>query len=301
MRRTIFAVTVLGTLLLAAPAHATFHLLKINELAVSTGGSQSAQFVELLDPSSEPFPVTFAPYKLVVYDGAGNKLPGEQTLMTSPGYANPTPRLLATQPTVLGAARDEALTISLPAAAGQLCYANGSGPSLVDCLGWGAVSAPVKAGEPIGSAPPDGQSLDRCATGVQVAAPTPKAANGCASGGGGGGTTDRTAPKASLTAARPSLARLVAKGLKLTVHSNEAARVKASLQLLARTARKPPTIGSVSVRLRKAGSAHLTLKLSRSGQKRLSGVERAKLRVLVTVTDAAGNARHLSKRLTVVR
>ena len=41
-------------LLLAAPAHATYHLNRINEVYPSATASQ--QFVELKDPVGEPFP-----------------------------------------------------------------------------------------------------------------------------------------------------------------------------------------------------------------------------------------------------
>src|SRR5437660_9768182 len=67
---------------LAAPALATFHLNMVNEvmLASSTGDS-NVRFVEFLDHggSEEAFTPVFAPYKLVIYDGAATKL-GEQML-----------------------------------------------------------------------------------------------------------------------------------------------------------------------------------------------------------------------------
>ena len=84
MRRT--AVLLLGFLAglaaVAQPAFATFHLNMVNEvmLASSTGDS-NVRFVEFLDHggSEEAFTPVFAPYKLVIYDGAATKL-GEQML-----------------------------------------------------------------------------------------------------------------------------------------------------------------------------------------------------------------------------
>src|SRR5712671_1615038 len=67
---------------LAAPALATFHLNKVNEVMLaSSSGDSGVQFVELLDRGGveEQFTPVFAPYKLVLYNGAGNKL-AEQTL-----------------------------------------------------------------------------------------------------------------------------------------------------------------------------------------------------------------------------
>jgi hypothetical protein len=289
-----------ATLVAAAPAQGTFHLLKINEAALSTSGSANAQFVELFDPGNEPFPSLFGPFKLIAYDAGGNPVGAAQTLNTAPGYAL-TPRLLANQ-AVAGVMPDEPLSITLPQGAGQLCYVNGGGNSPVDCIGWGAVTHAVQAGEPTGSAPPDGQSLQRCGTGLVLAAPTPKAASNCSGGGGGGGggggTLDHTAPRASLGVAAPRLGKLISNGLGFTVRSNEAGRASATLELLGTTARKPPVVGSASVGIRRAGTVRLTVKLTRSARRRLGRVSKARLRLRVTVTDAARNARKLTKTLT---
>src|SRR5207249_8726611 len=70
------------SLALPASAHATFHLEKVNEVMLASGtGDAGIQFVELLDTggTEEAFTPVFAPYKLVIYDGAGNKL-GEHML-----------------------------------------------------------------------------------------------------------------------------------------------------------------------------------------------------------------------------
>src|SRR5437763_7247256 len=73
----------LGSLtVLAAPAQATYHPNVVNEvLLASSAGDASVQFVEFVDHggTEEAFTPAFAPYKLVIYDAAGNKL-AEQTL-----------------------------------------------------------------------------------------------------------------------------------------------------------------------------------------------------------------------------
>src|SRR4051812_32712425 len=84
MRRTalLVALTLVSLAVLAQPAFATFHLEMINEVMLaSSSGDANVQFVEFLDHggSEEEFTPVFAPYKLVIYDAAGNKL-GEHTL-----------------------------------------------------------------------------------------------------------------------------------------------------------------------------------------------------------------------------
>src|SRR3989442_15276160 len=71
-----------GFAALAQPAFATFHLNMVNEvLFASAAGDANVRFVEFLDHggSEEAFTPVFAPYKLVIYDGAANKL-SEQML-----------------------------------------------------------------------------------------------------------------------------------------------------------------------------------------------------------------------------
>src|SRR5437764_13919821 len=128
----------------AAPAFATFHLNMVNEVMLaSSSGDSSVQFVELLDHggSEEVFPPTFAPFKLTVYDAAGNKL-GEQTLdpnglraaaMADKEYLVST----SAADSAFGVTGDEKLTVSLPAAAGQACF-EGS-PGTVSCMTWGTI------------------------------------------------------------------------------------------------------------------------------------------------------------------
>jgi len=117
VRRFALPATALLALALAAPAHASYHLNKVNEVGLSVGG---AQFVETLDPG-EPFPIVAAPFKLVVYNAAGTQT-GEQTVDGSVFANKTTPVLFATQPTVGGQARDAELTAGPLPAEGTVCF-----------------------------------------------------------------------------------------------------------------------------------------------------------------------------------
>jgi hypothetical protein len=271
----------------------------VNEVMTGGGG----QFVEVFDPNIEPFP--FGPYSLVVYDAAGNRV-GGQTLTVMGGFANPVPITIGSG----AASADQMLATPLPTAAGQACFTRMM-DAPISCMTWGCVSKPITSvgvtSTAQGAAPPDGQSLQRQPDGsAAVAAPTPKAVNTMAAagpacpagGGGGGGTADRKAPIASLAVAVPKLGRLISRGLIFSVRSNEAGRASATLELLSTTARKPLVVGSASVKIRRAGTIRLTVRLTRSAKTRLGRVSRARLRLRVTVTDSARNARKLTKALT---
>ena len=162
-------------------AHASFHTMVVNEVMLSTGGNANAQFVELVDISDEPFPNDFAPYKLVVFDGAGVKVGAHQiTTATLQGRNNTVPFLISTAAadSALASAGDEVLDVALPSP-GQACFTNGAAESKVSCVAWGCVATPV-GGATNFQAPADGQSLQRqgaASSTFHVAAPTAKTAN----------------------------------------------------------------------------------------------------------------------------
>ena len=187
----IVAGALASLLLLAAPALATYHLNMVNEVMLaSSSGDSSVQFVEFIDHggSEEQFTPAIAPYKLVIYDAAGNKL-GEQTLdpngLRAAAAANR--EYLVSTPGVDSAFHvtgDERLTVTLPLAAGQACFeGNTSPPTAVSCLTWGTITKPVPinmfgTGSANGPMPPNGESDQREAGNSIVAAcPTPKASN----------------------------------------------------------------------------------------------------------------------------
>src|SRR4051794_10060696 len=222
VRRLAFAVATLVALAAPAGASASFHLNVVNEVGLSVGG---AQYLETLDPG-EPFPITSAPYKLVVYDAAGTQT-GEQTVPGSVFAGKTTPVLFANQPTVGGQARDAALTTALPAT-GKVCFFGGGWN--VHCMRWGTIATPVSAGSSdSGLSPGPEQSLQKCPSAAVVAAATPKANNLCTTGGGGG-AVDNTKPKGTLTTATQKLGAVLNSGYKLKLKSNE--KGKARVQLL---------------------------------------------------------------------
>src|SRR3954470_1495656 len=191
-RRTGALVTLAlgGLALLAAPAHATFHLEMVNEVMLaSSGGDTGVQFVELLDRggSEEAFTPVFGPYKLVVYDGAGNKL-GEHGLSAGGlrGAASGGREYListAAADMAFAVSGDERLDVSLPRSAGQACFEANPDPPAFSCLTWGAITKRVPTnsmgtGSANGPVPPDGASDQRQGDDSMVAAvPTPKAPN----------------------------------------------------------------------------------------------------------------------------
>src|SRR4051794_30606460 len=131
MRRiaVVVALTLAGFALAAEPALATFHLEKVNEVMLASGsGDASVQFVELVDNggTEEEFTPVFAPYKLVVYDAAANKL-GEHTLDPAglrAAAASGREYLISTAAAdaAFGVKGDEGLDVALPSGAGQACF-----------------------------------------------------------------------------------------------------------------------------------------------------------------------------------
>src|SRR3954468_3896867 len=152
MRR--FAALFVGSFVVAgvwaAPAFATFHLEMANEVMLaSSGGDPSVQFVEMLDHggSEEEFTPVFAPYKLVIYDAAGNKL-GEHMLDPSglrSAAAADGEYLISTSAAdaAFGVTGNERLDVSLPPGAGQACFQANPNPPAFSCMTGGSISKPV--------------------------------------------------------------------------------------------------------------------------------------------------------------
>src|SRR3954467_8347079 len=198
-RRTgvLAALTVVGVAVLAAPAQATFHLEKVNEVMLaSKTGDAGVQFVELLDHggSEEAFTPVFAPYKLVIYDAAGNKL-GEHMLDPAglrAAAAADHEYLISTAAAnaAFGVTGDETLDVQLPLAAGQACFEANPDPPAFSCLTWGTITKPVPTnmmgtGTVKGPVPANGKSDQRLGDNSVVAAtPTPKAPNKADGGSG---------------------------------------------------------------------------------------------------------------------
>jgi hypothetical protein len=269
----------------ASPAQATFHLNTVNEVVLaSAGGDASTQFVEFLDNggTEEQFTPAFAPYKLIVYDGAGNGL-GAQTLNpTGLRAAAAADReylvSTATVDTAFGVTGDERLTVSLPSSAGQVCFAGSeSPPQAVSCMTYGTISKPVSTnsfgtGSIHGPVPPNGESDQRQPNGsVIAAAPTPKARN-------------RSAPPQPGSPGKPTLS-----GRSLT----GVAKRKAKLRFTALAGTHAPALKQISIELPhglsfnpKKPSAGLTV--SGAGGHRLKFSARFRHgKLLITLSSAA--------------
>ena len=192
MRRiAIVAGSVLASLVLfTAPALATYHLNMVNEVMLSSStGNSGVQFVELLDNggAEELFTPVFAPYKLVIYDPAGNIL-AQQTLNPNGlrAAADADREYLVSTAAANAAFHvtgDERLTVTLPLAGGQACFEGSPQPPAVSCLTWGRITKPVAinqfgTGSVNGPVPPAGESDQRQPDkSILAACPTPKAPN----------------------------------------------------------------------------------------------------------------------------
>ena len=301
--------TWLGILALAAvPAQATFHLEKVNEVMLaSSGGDTSVQFVELLDRggSEEAFTSVFAPYKLVVYDGAGNKL-GEHTLDAAglSAAAAGTPYLVSTAAAdaAFGVAGNERLDVALPAGAGQACFEANPNPPAFSCLTWGPITKPIPTnsqgtGSVHGPPPPNGESDQRQSDdSIAAAPPTPKAQNRA-------GTTPNTTP--------PAFAGVTVVGKAAKVDSHGRARVRLSCpagtngscrgRLNLTAAGGGARLGRVAIDIAPAKGTTVRVALSRAARRQLRSHPRLAARAVVTAHDAAGSTSTKSFRLTLVR
>lgn len=141
----VFALAISALLLLAAPASATFHLMKVRE--VYPGGTGS--YVELQMLSAGEYQV--GGHHLVSYNVNGTvaddfTLPSNVSsasrtnstvLITGPGYAAAFPS---------GPATDEAdSNLNLSTAGGAVCWVEGSPP---DCVAWGNFVGPLPSHTP---------------------------------------------------------------------------------------------------------------------------------------------------------
>jgi hypothetical protein len=284
----------------ATPAFATFHLNMVNEVMLdSSAGDASVQFVELLDHggTEEAFPPVFAPFKLTVYDAAGNKL-GEQTLdptglraaaAADKEYLVSTPAADA----AFGVTADEKLTVTLPQGAGQACFEGNPGP--VSCMTWGTITKPVAmsssgTGAVHGPVPPNGQSDQRLTDNSVVAAPpTPKARNKAAGGGGGTAFAGVGFPSAS--------ARVDGKGRARVAVSCPAGSGGCSGKLTLSSGGK--SIGSAKFTVAAGASKKVAVKLSAAARKRLRKHGSLKARAVAVAQDAAGAGKRSSAAITL--
>jgi uncharacterized protein (TIGR03382 family) len=136
----------LGLVLTAKIASATFHIMKITEVFPGTMAQPNAQFVEL--EMYAPGQNFVATHSVVVYDAAGTAV-GTYTFAASVANgANQSTILIATTQaaTLFGVTPDLTMTATIPLAAGMVCFDN------IDCVAWGNFNgtppAPAQVGRP---------------------------------------------------------------------------------------------------------------------------------------------------------
>ena len=309
MRR--FAALLAGSFVVAAvwatPALATFHLEMVNEvmLASSTGDS-TVQFVELLDHggSEEAFTPVFAPYKLVIYDAAGNKL-GEHQLDPAGLRAAATANreyLISTGATntAFGVMGDETLDVQLPLAAGQACFEANPNPPAFSCMTWGTITKPVPTnaqgtGAVKGPVPPNGKSDQRLSDNSVVAAtPTPKAVNKADSGGGGKSFAGTSfVGKHNVMVDNKRRARI-----KLACPKGSGG-CTGKLKLRA-TSGSPKSLGSTNFTIRGAHTKGVVVKLSSAAMKRLKRAGHINAKAIASASDAAGHPHQTKANLKLL-
>ena len=310
MRRfaVLLVVAVAGLGLLAQPAWATFHLNMVNEVMLASGsGDTGVQFVELLDKggTEESFTPVFAPYKLVIYDAAGNKM-AEHTLDPNglrAAAASGHEYLVSTAAAdmTFGVTGDERLDVSLPQGAGQACFEANPNPPAFSCMTWGTITKPVPTntqgtGAVKGPVPPNGKSDQRLTDNSVVAAtPTPKAVNKADSGGGGG----KSFAGVSFVGKR-----------KVMVDGKRRARItlacprgsggcSGKLKLRASSG-SPKSLGSASFTIRGAHTKGVVVTLSAAAMKRLKRAGHINTKAIASASDAAGQPHQTKANLKLL-
>jgi hypothetical protein len=116
---------------------------------------------------------------------------------------------------------------------------------------------------------------------------------------------DQTVPKASLALGTAKLGKLLSRGLKFSVTSNEAGALSVTLRAESKTARLlkrhgvKGVLASGKAKATSGKSKTLTLKLSRKARRALRGAKTVKLKLVIVVTDAAGNSNTLTRHLRI--
>jgi Ca2+-binding RTX toxin-like protein len=116
---------------------------------------------------------------------------------------------------------------------------------------------------------------------------------------------DKTAPKASLALGTAKLGKLLSRGLKVSVKSNEGGTLSAVLSAESKTAKLlkrhgvKGVLASGKAKATGGKTKTLTLKLKRKARRALNGATNVRLKLVIVVTDAAGNSRTITRHLRV--
>ena len=294
---------------LPASAHATFHLEKVNEVMLASSSADSGvQFVELLDQggSEEAFTPVFAPYKLVIYDAAGNKL-GEHMLDPTglrSAASSGAPYLISTPAadSAFGVKGDERLDVALPLSAGQACFEANPNPPAFNCLTWGAITKAVPTnsmgtGSANGPVPPNGESDQRQAdNSIAAAEPTPKAPNRAGAPMTGGMTPSAFAG-VTFAARRAKVDRHGRARVRISCPAGTDGSCKGTLTLTA--TRGSARFGRARFGIPASKTATIEVALSRAARQKLRHRGHVTVRARAAARDAAGSAKTTSAQLVL--
>lgn len=119
---------------------------------------------------------------------------------------------------------------------------------------------------------------------------------------------DVVAPTANLSVPRATTRALASRGLSFFVTVNEPGTIDAQLLMdrkqakkLRIAAKRQVVVGRGKARVAAAGRVKVVVKLTKKAKARIKRARRVKVTLRTTVTDAAGNRRSVSKRLTLKR
>jgi hypothetical protein len=151
---------------------------------------------------------------------------------------------------------------------------------------------------------PDQADADRDGLGDACDDSTPGRTPRPPDGGGGGGAPDAAAPDVSVAVRRLHRVPELGAGLAVPVSCSERCTVSSRLSLASRTARRlrlKRVLGTGGAELDAAGDTFVFIDLARTALRRLRGTRRVRVVLRVDVTDATGNRRSLTRRLTIRR
>jgi Ca2+-binding RTX toxin-like protein len=184
---------------------------------------------------------------------------------------------------------------------------NGDLINVVDCENVTGLVAPDQ--QPSGGPAPQGGSTPQqqpvtSGSANAIRAPAPVLAPGIAAPG------DVTAPSARMRIAiRQRLVNALARGVSVPVSCRESCGISVAVVLDRKTARRydlagragPAVLGTATARLSKAGSRRLRVRLAPNARRALRRAKSVRVTVQSLVSDAAGNATLLQRRVTLHR
>jgi hypothetical protein len=148
-----------ASMVMAPPAHAVFHLMKIREVFAGTADQPAAQFVELqMYSAGQAF---VSGHDVKIFDASGEVV-GTFTFTQSMSNSEDNAYILVATPeaeTMFGVTADLAMTPVITLSGGKACFAD-----TIDCVSWGSYSGDKEGtgtpfNAPTGLVP--GQSMER--------------------------------------------------------------------------------------------------------------------------------------------